>query len=273
MICSNCGAELEDDFNFCPFCEEILNKESINSNKFSAIIPRNKLSNGSIKEGDLKDKISNYAFQNQESSFTISTLLNKINYLFDDTNESKTPLKTIEGVLNEMVWDGTLKATHHNGETHYFINQGTKVTSFEEKNIISTEEGGDHEKENGYKYARESRERIALQEEANQIRREEENSQLKQKFTPLVQPNQQMLQKNSMGTVSRPKKQTDSAILVLVIISIIGVILMISGISSVFRTPSTGITLIVISIILLGIGTKGRIFLIFLACDDCDCDC
>lgn len=273
MFCPNCGTELGDDFNFCPFCEEILKKESINSKKSSVIIPRNELSNGSIKEGDLKDKIYNFLVQNHDSSFTSRTLLNKTNYLFDGTNDSKTPLRIIEDFLHEMVWDGTIKATYYNGEAYYFINQGTKVTSFEEENITLTEEGGDQEKENSYNYAQEMRERIILQEEANQRRLEEENSQLKPELTPLEQANQQMTQKSSMGTISKPKKQTDSAIFVLVIFSIIGVILLISGVSSVFRNPSSGITLIVISIILLGIGTKGRCFLIFLACDDCDCDC
>jgi len=271
MFCPNCGIELGEDFNFCPFCEEILKKESKNSKASSVIIPRNELSNGSIKEGDLKDKIYNYLVQNHESSFTSSTLLNKTNYLFDGTNDSKTPLRTIEDFLHEMVWDGTIKATYYNGEAYYFINQGTKVTSFEEKNITLTEEGGDQEKENSYNYAQEMRERITLQEEANQRRLEEQKSQLKPELTPLEQANHQMPQKNAMGTISKPKKQTDSAILVLVIFSIIGVILLISGVSSVFRAPSSGITLIVISIILLGIGTKGRCFLALLACDDCDC--
>jgi hypothetical protein len=66
-------------------------------------------------------------------------------------------------------------------------------------------------------------------------------------------------------------------ILVAVIGSIIGFILIIAAIPTIIRgSPSAGITMIVIGIIVITIVSRGRCFFCFYGCEgcgDCDCDC
>lgn len=82
-------------------------------------------------------------------------------------------------------------------------------------------------------------------------------------------------------TSARPPLRGNQALAILIIIALVGLLLMIGGITTLFRgglTFNTGITMIVIGFILLTIGSKGQccIFPCAMACDgcgDCDCDC
>lgn len=78
------------------------------------------------------------------------------------------------------------------------------------------------------------------------------------------------------STPSRPPLSDNQVLAVLIVLALVGLIMMIGGISTLFRgglSLNTGITLIVIGFILLIIGTKGQccIFPLACACDDCDC--
>jgi hypothetical protein len=75
---------------------------------------------------------------------------------------------------------------------------------------------------------------------------------------------------------SHPQSSINQTLAALVIVALIGVIFIAVGISTFFRgglTLSGGITFIVIGVILLSIGTKGRCLILpfMIACDDCDC--
>ncbi|MFX0141555.1 MAG: zinc ribbon domain-containing protein [Candidatus Hodarchaeota archaeon] len=70
-----------------------------------------------------------------------------------------------------------------------------------------------------------------------------------------------------------PSQGMDQATAALIIISLIAVILIIAGIPTIFSSTTTGITLIVIGLIFLGIGTKGKCLYCVGALAFCDCDC
>ncbi len=75
---------------------------------------------------------------------------------------------------------------------------------------------------------------------------------------------------------SRPQSSINQALVAFIITSLIGVIFIVVGISTFFRGGlplSGGITFIVIGVILLSIGTKGRCLILpfLIVCDDCDC--
>lgn len=77
--------------------------------------------------------------------------------------------------------------------------------------------------------------------------------------------------------IQRPSGGINQAVAVLIIFALIGLILMISGVATLFRgglTPTTGISLIITGFILLSIGTKGKCLILpcYCACDDCDCN-
>ncbi|MFX1374494.1 MAG: zinc-ribbon domain-containing protein [Promethearchaeota archaeon] len=79
-------------------------------------------------------------------------------------------------------------------------------------------------------------------------------------------------------TGSIPRSGANQALAAFIIVALVGLILMIGGIVSLFEgnlTPNMGITMIVIGFILLSIGTKGQCCILpfACACDDCDCDC
>jgi hypothetical protein len=80
------------------------------------------------------------------------------------------------------------------------------------------------------------------------------------------------------STTTRPSVSDNQVLAVLIVLALVGLLLMIGGISTMFSggfSFNTGITLIVVGFILLTIGTKGQccIFPLACACDDCDCDC
>jgi hypothetical protein len=75
---------------------------------------------------------------------------------------------------------------------------------------------------------------------------------------------------------SHPQSSIDQALVAFIITSLVGVIFIVIGISTFFRGGlplSGGITFIVIGVILLSIGTKGRCLVLpfLIVCDDCDC--
>lgn len=70
--------------------------------------------------------------------------------------------------------------------------------------------------------------------------------------------------------------RNDTLIAVAIIGSVIGMILIIAGIPTIFRSPPTGATMIVIGLIIISITSRGRCFYCFYpcaGCGDCDCDC
>jgi len=79
--------------------------------------------------------------------------------------------------------------------------------------------------------------------------------------------------------ISRQKTEGDNTALILIAVigSIIGFILIITAIPTIIGgSPSTGITMIVIGIIVITIVSRGRCFFCFYGCEgcgDCDCDC
>lgn len=57
----------------------------------------------------------------------------------------------------------------------------------------------------------------------------------------------------------------------LLVILLVGITLLVGGIFSMFRTTQVGISLIILGLLCIGIGTKGRCAYCFLACGNCDC--
>jgi hypothetical protein len=72
-----------------------------------------------------------------------------------------------------------------------------------------------------------------------------------------------------------PKSSTAGSFVAIAIVAgIIALMLVGFGIPTAFSSPSVGITMIVIGIIIFSIATQGKCFLCFLGCDGCDgCDC
>lgn len=77
-----------------------------------------------------------------------------------------------------------------------------------------------------------------------------------------------------------PKSSTAGSFVAIAIVAgFIALLLVGFGIPTAFKSPSTGITMIVIGIIIFSIATQGKCFLCFVGCDGCggcdgcDCDC
>ena len=85
--------------------------------------------------------------------------------------------------------------------------------------------------------------------------------------------------RDSLGTTSK-SSTSGSFVAIAVVVGLIAVMLVGFGIPTAFSSPSVGITMIIIGIIIFSIASQGKCFLCFLGCDGCDgcgdcggCDC
>ena len=77
-------------------------------------------------------------------------------------------------------------------------------------------------------------------------------------------------------TRSSSSGSSSGTIMALVIVFLIGIFMMVGGGFLIFRSPSAGISLLVVGLIFLCIGSKGKCLFCAAGCDgcgDCDCDC
>jgi hypothetical protein len=233
MICPKCGFSISDDAKFCGNCGEAIKKE-IAFPEESLII------------SDLSD--SNLTISLEEDATAVSAFINKENeFNIILNNNSSNPIYDVEVELT--------------GPHHIYI----LVPSKEIREILPK-----------------TSQTISFTIIPKGTGTFNINATLKSKVGHfLTHPFEVMVEQTpiettlpeALSTIKPPRRTEEQVTAILLVISLIAILLIIGGIPVIFNNTSGGITMIVIGLILLGIGTKGRCFYCFAVFAACDCDC
>jgi len=257
MFCTNCGATISDDAKFCPHCGEDL-EEVIEILKE---VPRT--SDISIAESDFKISLEGDA----KAVYVVTKISNEFNIIVHNTS-----LYSIPDVKVQLSGSDLVEVI--SGYSSYgTILSGQKVsTSFIilPKYLGSFTLNAKLQSGVGHSLTFPIEVRVKTAEDSRvQI------TPVKDSRVPITTAKYSKI----ASTSSRPPLSANQALAALIIVALVGLILMIGGITSLIRgglTFNTGITMIIIGFILLTIGSKGQccIFPCAMACGDCgDCDC
>ncbi|MFX0082080.1 MAG: zinc ribbon domain-containing protein [Candidatus Hodarchaeota archaeon] len=256
MFCTNCGANISDDAKFCPNCGEDLT-EVIDILKESP-----SASDISIAESDFKVSL--------EGDANVVYVITKVSNEFNITVHNTTPY-SIQGVKVQLF--GTDLVEVISGYNYYgTILSGQKVSApviILPKYLGSFTLTAELESNLGHSFAFPVEIRVKTAKDLKLLETPDKESKVPittAEYSTIPTPR------------SKPPVAVNQALAVLIVIALVGIILMIWGITSFFRGGmpfNAGITVIVIGFILITIGTKGQCCILpfACACDDCDCDC
>ena len=239
MYCTACGATISDEAKFCPHCGEDLKEVR------EILKEPSTTSDDSTAESELELSLggdTSAVFLSPDTSNEFEVIIH---------NKSQNSIPSVEVQLSGLHPDELISGYHYYGT----ILSGQKVSgSFIIRPIyvgyfalIATVKSGV-----GHSF------QFRIQVKPRTV----------QSPTP----------SRPYSTTSRSPMSTNQALAVLIVVALIGLILMIGGVTTMINGGlnfNTGITLIIVGFILLTIGTKGQccIFPLACACDDCDCDC
>ena len=259
MFCTNCGATISDDAKFCPHCgvdlEEII--EIIKEVPSTSDI--------SIAESDFKIFLEGDA----KSVYVVTKISNEFNIIVHNTSPYSIPDIKVQLSGSDLV---EVISGHNSYGT---ILSGQKVsTSFIilPKYLGSFTLNAKLQSGVGHSLTFPIEVRVKTAEDLRVLKTTEKDTRV---------PIAPVKDSKIASTSSRPPLSANQALAPFIIVALVGLILMIGGITSLIKgglTFNTGITMIIIGFILLIIGSKGQccIFPCAMACDgcgDCDCDC
>ena len=261
MFCTNCGETISDDAKFCPQCgedlEEVIDilKETSSTSDFSSAESDLKLS----LEGEVKTV---YASATKSNEFKIII-----------HNTSPNSITNVEVQLT----GSDLVEVISGYEYYYIIGSGQKVSAtfiihpkytgtFTLTAIIQSSRYTSV----GHSLTFPIEVRVMTAKDPRMPAKNVKGSRI-----PITSSRPPI-------TSSRPPLRANQTLAVLIVVALVGLLLMIWGITSFFRPSGLefngSITVLVIGFILLAIGTKGQCCILPFACacdgcGDCDCDC
>ena len=236
MFCYKCGSKIPDNAHFCPFCGEVL--EEITSPPMETSV-----NSTSVLDSDLKLSFEGDGDYISSSQYIPIYKRKEINLYIENT--SSYPIHQIELQLSGP---SQINIPSKSQKFRVIESNTTRKATF---TIVCRDIGNfiltaTLLSDSGHSIVLP----ISLQFGASKV------------------PYQKSLKTTSRSSTA------GSFVAIAIVLGLIAVMLIGFGIPTAFSSPSVGITMIVIGIIMFSIASQGKCFLCFLGCDGCDgCDC